>query len=99
MFGENTKATPRDQIPLARRKIGWLPQTTQFIEHLTVFENVILPAIVSGLRQKDERDNVKELLSWVGLADRMDALPQELSGGEQQRVALARAIIMAPAWI
>ncbi len=96
IFGENTKTTSRDDVALRRRKIGILPQSTDFIDHMSVFDNVMLPVMAAGLRPDSEKDNVHDLLSWVGLADRENNLPQELSGGEQQRVALARAIIMSP---
>ncbi len=96
IFGQNTTEASRDEIAMRRRLIGMLPQSTYFVDHMNVFENVMLPAVAAGLRAEDERDNVFDLLNWVGLEDRMNSLPQELSGGEQQRVALARAIIMSP---
>ncbi len=96
VFGQSTREASRDDVAKSRRKIGILPQNTIFVDHLSVFDNVTLPALAAGLRIEDERQNVLDLLDWVGLKDRLESLPQELSGGEQQRVALARAIIMSP---
>jgi cell division transport system ATP-binding protein len=59
-------------------------------------DNVALPLRLAGARKKEVRDHVEELLSWVGLSDRMDAFPDTLSGGEQQRVAIARAVVTKP---
>ncbi|MGB0968547.1 MAG: cell division ATP-binding protein FtsE, partial [Halocynthiibacter sp.] len=68
----------------------------RFLDHLSLRQNVALPLIVSGRDPGDETENLQELLQWVGLGHRADALPQELSGGERQRAALARAVIMSP---
>ena len=86
----------RDDIALARRRIGVVHQDVQFLDHLPVADNVALPLTVSGRDTLDESVNLRELLSWVGLKARADALPPELSGGERQRAALARAVIMSP---
>lgn len=99
MFGQDTKQASRNEVAINRRKIGLLPQSTYFVDHLNVFENVMLPAIASGLVAESEKANVLDLLEWIGLKDRMNSFPRELSGGEQQRVALARAIIMSPDFI
>ena len=71
-------------------------QDVQFLDHLPVADNVALPLIVSGRDRAGEAENLSELLRWVGLSHRADALPAELSGGERQRAALARAVIMSP---
>ena len=84
----------RDQVAELRRKIGVVHQDCQFLDHLSVAENVTLPLSVSD-KQSNSTD-LNELMTWVGLSQRMDALPAELSGGERQRVALARAVIMSP---
>ena len=83
-------------MALARRRIGVVHQDVQFLEHLPVADNVALPLIVSGHDRNSEAENLRELLKWVGLSHRADALPAELSGGERQRAALARAVIMSP---
>ena len=86
----------RDDIAKVRRRIGVVHQNCQFLDHLSVRENLALPLTVSGRDDDLHPSNVEDLLGWVGLTERGDALPPELSGGERQRAALARAIIMSP---
>ena len=68
----------------------------QFLDHLNVVDNIALPLAAAGQDSLADGANLKELLNWVGLGHRADALPPELSGGERQRAALARAVIMSP---
>lgn len=89
-------ALDRDGLALMRRRIGVVHQDCQFLDHLSITENLALPLTVSGRDVAGEADNLMELMAWVGLSHRADALPPELSGGERQRAALARAIIMSP---
>lgn len=96
LFETDVRAMSRDDIALARRRIGVVHQDVQFLDHLSLAENVSLPLTVSGRSSLDEAANLKELMNWVGLTDRATALPPELSGGERQRAALARAVIMSP---
>ena len=96
LFGTDLRQMGRDDIALARRKIGVVHQDVQFLDHLSVAENVALPLTVSGRDTLDQEVNLRELLGWVGLKARADALPPHLSGGERQRAALARAVIMSP---
>jgi cell division transport system ATP-binding protein len=96
LFGADLRTMSRDDVALARRRIGVVHQDVQFLEHLPVADNVALPLIVSGHDRNSEAENLAELLKWVGLSHRADALPAELSGGERQRAALARAVIMSP---
>ncbi len=96
LFQSDVRAMSRDDIALSRRRIGVVHQSVQFLDHLPVADNVALPLTVSGRATLDESANLKELLGWVGLEKRADALPPELSGGERQRAALARAVIMSP---
>ena len=63
---------------------------------MSVTDNIALPLAVSGQDRLSDNVNLKEVLSWVGMKSRAEALPPELSGGERQRVALARAVIMSP---
>ena len=86
----------RDNIAIARRRIGVIHQDCQFLDHLSVSENIALPLAVSGQDSLSNKMNLRELLNWVGLKGRANALPPELSGGERQRAALARAVIMSP---
>jgi len=84
------------QMPTVRRKIGVVFQDFRLLNHLTTFENVALPLQVRGKMEADYRQDVKELLDWVGLGHRMHVLPPVLSGGEKQRAAIARALIDQP---
>ncbi|MEZ5925644.1 MAG: cell division ATP-binding protein FtsE [Hyphomicrobiaceae bacterium] len=79
-----------------RRRIGIVFQDFRLLDHLTTWENVALPLRVIGKRLVDYREDVTDLLQWVGLGDRMYAYPSILSGGEKQRAAIARAVIGKP---
>ena len=81
---------------LRRHKIGFVFQFHNLIPVLTALENVELPLITSGIKRGVSRDRAMELLRRVGLQERTDHLPDELSGGEQQRVAIARALANHP---
>jgi len=96
LFGEDVTAAPREALPALRRRIGVVFQEFRLLDHLTAFENVALPMKVAGVNQSQYREDVRELLNWVGLGDRIDARPPTLSGGEKQRVALARALVAKP---
>jgi cell division transport system ATP-binding protein len=96
LFGKDLATLARRDLPEIRRQIGVVFQDFRLMEHLSAYDNVALPLRVSGTAEKDIRRNVTELLSWVGLGDKMDARPPTLSGGEQQRVAVARAVINRP---
>lgn len=96
LFGTDVRGMGRDDIAMARRRIGVVHQDCQFLDHLSVTENVALPLTVAGQDSLQEQGNLRELLKWVGLQHRAEALPPELSGGERQRAALARALIMSP---
>lgn len=95
-FGEDIARLDRDQMALLRRRIGVVHQDCRFLDHMSVAENVALPLMVSGRVDTSEQDDLTELLGWVGLGNRLEALPPELSGGERQRAALARAVILSP---
>ena len=71
-------------------------QDFRLLDHLTTWENVALPLRVMGKKESDYREDVTDLLRWVGLGDRIDAYPEILSGGEKQRAAIARAVIGRP---
>ncbi len=96
MFGRDIATTPRDELPALRRRIGVVFQEFRLLDHLTVFENVSLPRRVMGESEGHYRAEVEELLSWVGLGNRLNAKPATLSGGEKQRVAIARAVVAKP---
>jgi cell division transport system ATP-binding protein len=96
MFGSDAITLPRERLPMLRRRIGVVFQDFRLVSHLSAFDNVALPLRVAGATERDLRRPVSDMLDWVGLADRMDARPATLSGGEQQRVAIARAVIARP---
>mgnify|MGYP003440332760 CR=1 FL=1 len=79
------------------RKIGFVFQFHHLLPEFTALENVMIPALIAGTSASVARSEAKRLLSEMGLAERFDPKPSELSGGEQQRVAIARAIINKPA--
>src|SRR3954465_13775319 len=95
--GQETPGLGEDKLSVVRgRKIGFVFQSYQLIPTLTAEENVLLPHELVG-RNGNGRARARELLGSVGLSDRMDHYPVQLSGGEQQRVALARAFMVKPA--
>lgn len=96
VFDKDISVTPRAELPALRRRIGVVFQDFRLIDHLSAVENVAIPLRVSGARNAEVDTHVRELLSWVGLGDRLDARPSTLSGGQQQRVAIARAVINRP---
>lgn len=96
MFGEDlSKATAAKRAEL-RRRIGVVFQDFRLLDHLTTWENVALPLRVAGKKTEQYREDVTDLLQWVGLGDKIHAYPSVLSGGEKQRAAIARAVIGKP---
>jgi cell division transport system ATP-binding protein len=96
LFGDELADAPRDALPGYRRRIGVVFQDFRLIRHLSAFDNVALPLRIAGHDEAEVEGPVREMLAWVGLADRASARPPTLSGGEQQRVAIARAVIARP---
>ena len=96
LFGAELATARRRDLPGLRRRIGVVFQDFRLLDHLSAFDNVALPLRLAGKRVSDFAHDVSELLSWVGLGDRMQARPPTLSGGEQQRVAIARAVVGRP---
>lgn len=81
------------------RNIGFVFQFHQLLPEFTALENVCIPALIAGKSRPDSVARASELLDFLGMGDRLDHKPSELSGGEQQRVAVARAIVNSPSLI
>jgi cell division transport system ATP-binding protein len=96
MFDHDVATLSKDALAALRRRIGIVFQDFRLLDHMTTYENVALPFRVLGRDEDTYRAEVVELLNWVGLGDRMGALPPVLSGGEKQRAAIARAIVARP---
>jgi cell division transport system ATP-binding protein len=96
VFGRDRATISRHDLPMLRRKIGVVFQDFRLLDHLTTFENVALPLRVRGREESSYKADVRDLLDWVGLGDRMHVYPPVLSGGEKQRVSIARALIEQP---
>lgn len=96
LFGEDVSTLQRTQIPDMRRRIGVVFQDFRLLDHMTTFENVALPLRVRRTPRTRYKKDVVELLEWVDLGDRINALPEVLSGGEKQRAAIARAVVGQP---
>jgi putative ABC transport system ATP-binding protein len=95
--GENVAGVTRDQLAEIRnRRVGFVFQNFNLLPHITAQENVEMPMLFGGKSPKDRRERAKALLDRVGLGDRVDHKPTELSGGQMQRVAIARSLSMDP---
>src|SRR3954453_18837831 len=81
---------------IRREHIGFVFQFFNLLPSLTAVENVLLPALIAGRRDAALEERARDLLARVGLADRAEHRPSELSGGEQQRVAIARSVLLSP---
>jgi cell division transport system ATP-binding protein len=96
MFSQDVSRVDATRRAQLRRRIGIVFQDFRLLDHLTTWQNVALPLQVVGKKEADYREDVTDLLQWVGLGDRMDDYPSVLSGGEKQRAAIARAVIGKP---
>jgi putative ABC transport system ATP-binding protein len=95
--GENVAGVTRDQLAEIRnRRVGFVFQNFNLLPHISAQENVELPMLFGGIPPKERRTRAAELLTRVGLGERLDHKPTELSGGQMQRVAIARALAMNP---
>ncbi len=97
VFGQDVAHITADDIPQIRQKMGVVFQDFRLLDHMSIFDNVALTLRVRGAWGDGSHADVKDLLDWVGLGDKLHDFPQFLSGGEQQRVAIARALIAKPA--
>jgi len=94
--GRNLSDLNRDEVQAYRRTVGFVFQDFKLIATKTVFENVSFALRVLGQPVEQQRRQTYQVLKWVGLQHRLNAFPEELSGGEQQRVAIARALVNEP---
>jgi putative ABC transport system ATP-binding protein len=97
LAGEDVAGLSRDDLADVRnRRVGFVFQNFNLLPQISAFENVEMPLLFGGIAPKRRRERVEELLAKVGLAERMEHKPTELSGGQMQRVAIARALAMDP---
>lgn len=96
LFGDDPAAADPALRLMMRRRIGVVFQDFRLLEHMTVAENIALALRAQERDMKKHGGDVGELISWVGLANRADAFPRQLSAGEKQRAAIARAVITSP---
>ncbi|MEH6721237.1 MAG: cell division ATP-binding protein FtsE [Aurantimonas endophytica] len=96
VLGRDAATLSRADLPSIRRRIGVVFQDFRLLEHMSTYENVALPLRVRGKDEASYRQDVIDLIKWVGLGERLNASPVVLSGGEKQRAAIARALIDQP---
>jgi len=96
LLGADVANVNRREAAFLRRRIGVVYQDFRLLNHLSVYDNVALPLRLARRAEADIREQVFDLLHWVGLLQKCHARPPALSGGEQQRVAIARAVVGRP---
>ena len=94
-----TRLSEKEMARFRNQHLGFVFQFHQLLPEFTALENVMIPALIANQSQKETRARAQELLEFLGLADRAEHKPNELSGGEKQRVAVARALMNKPSVI
>jgi putative ABC transport system ATP-binding protein len=92
-----SELTPAESASLRKTQLGFIFQTYNLFQVHTVYENVEFPLLLQGIASNRRRQMVLDALEWVGLTDKINSRPAQLSGGESQRVAIARAMVKRPA--
>ena len=90
------KLSPKEAALLRNDHIGFIFQTYNLLPVYTVYENVEFPLLLLGMEKEEREKKVNDALEWVGLTDKRDSRPSQLSGGQSQRVAVARAVVKRP---
>jgi len=90
------KLTPKEAAQLRKEKLGFIFQNYNLLPVYTVFENVEFPLLLLDMNAEERKSRVMETLEWVGLTEKVNSRPSQLSGGECQRVAIARAMVKRP---
>lgn len=97
LLGNNIAEISDESLAAMRRKdFSFVYQFDNLVPNLTVYENVTLPLMLDKLKERDYKEKVLEIIEYLGLKDRLESLPRQLSGGEQQRAAIARALVTEP---
>ena len=96
---DTTTLSQKAMADFRNRHLGFVFQFHQLLPEFTAIENIMIPAYIAGTSQKAAKERANELLQFMGLTDRANHKPSELSGGEKQRVAVARALVNSPAVI
>lgn len=94
--GVSAGGNERQLARFRNRHLGFVFQSHHLLPEFTALENVTIPALIAGVRESEAKKKAAQLLDLVGLTERLDHKPGELSGGEQQRVAIARALVNSP---
>lgn len=93
---DTSKMPPNERARIRGKKVGFVFQSFNLIPSLTALENVKLPMVIAGAAEPERTKKAKEILSNLGMADRLNHYPNQLSGGQKQRVAIARALVNDP---
>jgi lipoprotein-releasing system ATP-binding protein len=91
-----SKLSDKESSRLRNKKLGFIFQFHHLLPEFTALENIYIPSVIGKIKKKEYKDKATELIEFIGLADRINHKPAELSGGEQQRIAIARSLVNNP---